>query len=626
MSKNTRTILIFLGSLIILGALLSTVNVEQPKEIDMATLATRVESGEVKRVVIRGPKLEVTFQDDSTAAVTKESTESFSELLKNYGVSPERARAVQTEVKERTGAAYWAGLILPNLIPIVLLFVLMWLLLRQVQGQNTRAMSFGQSTAREMPKGAKDRIAFKDVAGAKEAKEELHEVVDFLKSPEKFKKLGAKIPKGVLLMGSPGTGKTLLARAVAGEANVPFFHISGSEFVEMFVGVGASRVRDLFTKAKKSAPCIVFIDEIDAVGRQRGSGLGGSHDEREQTLNQILVEMDGFEPNLGVIVLAATNRPDVLDPALLRPGRFDRRIVLDMPDINDREAILHIHAKKKPFAKNVDLRRLAERTPGFSGADLANLMNEAAILAARQNKHEISMNHLLDSIEKVMLGPERRSHVMTDEERKVTATHETGHALIAHLLPHTDPVQKVSIISRGRAAGYTIKTPLEDRHMKNREEYVEELAVMMGGYAAESVFFNDVTPGASNDMREATKLARRMVTQWGMSDALGPRTYGEQEDLIFLGREIHENRDYSEKTAEKIDAEIDRLISDALETAKRILETHRDRVNGVVQKLLVSETLEREQWLETVGLPPANEKNVLTRKEEKLEPKKEEAA
>jgi cell division protease FtsH len=411
-------------------------------------------------------------------------------------------------------------------------------------------------------------------------------------------------------MGSPGTGKTLLARAVAGEADVPFLHISGSEFVEMFVGVGASRVRDLFTKAKKTAPCIVFIDEIDAVGRQRGAGLGGSHDEREQTLNQILVEMDGFEPNLGVIVIAATNRPDVLDPALLRPGRFDRRVVIDPPDIRDREEVLTIHGKNKPLTKDVNLRKLAERTPGFSGADLANLMNEAAILAARRNKTEVSMTELIESIEKVMLGPERKSHLMNEEERKITAYHEAGHALVTHLLPHADPVQKVSIISRGRAAGYTIRLPVEDKMMRRRNEYIEDIAIMLGGYSAEKTFFGDITTGASNDMQNATKLARNMVTQWGMSEVLGPRIYGQRDEMIFLAREMHESRDYSENKAILIDQEIDALITQGLKTANELIAKHRDAMDNIANHLIKHETIEREEFSKIVGFPPTNPRSV----------------
>jgi len=474
---------------------------------------------------------------------------------------------------------------------------------RQIQGANGRALMFGQSQAREINnqnQNKKKRITFKEVAGVREAKEELKEVVEFLTNPKKFLELGANIPKGVLLVGAPGTGKTLLAKAVAGEANVPFFHMSGSEFVEMFVGVGASRVRDLFKRAKKTAPCIVFIDEIDAVGRQRGSGLGGSHDEREQTLNQILVEMDGFEPNTNVIVLAATNRPDVLDPALLRPGRFDRRVVLDEPDINDRTEILKVHSRSKPLAKDVSLRRVAERTPGFSGADLANLLNEAAILAARGNKRLIEMPELFSSIEKVMLGPERKSRVLSEKEKKITAYHEAGHALVTHVLPNTDPVQKISIISRGMAGGYTLKVPLEDKRMHSKQEFLEELSVLLGGYIAEQEIFGDITTGATSDLRAATNLTRRMITDYGMSRNLGPRTFGSREELIFLGRELHEQRDYSEKMAEKIDEEIRHYINEAAERARQVIQTHRPKLEKIVQALLKQETLEKEEFEELV--------------------------
>jgi cell division protease FtsH len=611
MNKHLRTILLFVGALVLVGALLAMFNTAKPNTIDVATLASKVQDDQVVSVTVEGTKMTVEFKDSTKAVVMKEPNDSFSGLLANYGVDASKARAVKTDIKEATGAAYWAGVILPNLIPIVLLFVLMWFIFRQIQGQNARAMNFGQSTARELQKGGPDRVTFADVAGAKEAKLELLEIVDFLKQPDKFKAVGAKIPKGVLLMGAPGIGKTLLARAVAGEAEVPFVHISGSEFVEMFVGVGASRVRDLFAKAKKQKPCIVFIDEIDAVGRQRGSGLGGSHDEREQTLNQILVEMDGFEPNLGVIVIAATNRPDVLDPALLRPGRFDRRVVLDMPDINDREAILKVHAKDKPLAKDADLRRLAERTPGFSGADLANLVNEAAIATARADQKEVFMKTLIDAIEKVMLGPERKSHLMKADEKRKTAIHELGHAIVAHLQPHSDPIQKISVISRGHAAGYTIKMPTEDRAMHTREEYLEDIAMMLGGYAAEEIYFGQTTTGPSSDMKEVTKLARKMVTQWGMSEKLGPRVYGEQEDMIFLGREIHENRNYSEKIAELIDGEVNAIIHNALKSAREIISSHREEIDRVVDVLLEKETLEREAFYEIVGIPPANPANEL---------------
>jgi len=609
MSQTTRNIIIFVVALLLMGGLLATLNLQTTKKTDLATLAAEVQKGNVTSLTVSGNRVDAVYKDGSKTQTSKDPSDSLSTEFKNYGVDADKLRAVPTEVKEPEGFAYWASLIVPNLLPILLLLVVLWFFFRQVQGQNNRAMQFGQSAGHEIPKDAKDKVTFKDVAGVREAKHELLEIVDFLKHPDKFAAFGARIPKGVLLMGAPGTGKTLLARAIAGEAEVPFFHMSGSEFVEMFVGVGASRVRDLFLRAKKSAPCIVFIDEIDAVGRQRGSGLGGSHDEREQTLNQILVEMDGFEPNAGVIVIAATNRPDVLDPALLRPGRFDRRIVLDPPDIDDREAILKIHAKGKPLAKNVSLRRLAERTPGFSGADLMNLMNEAAILAVRRNKTSIAQDELFESIEKVMLGPERRSRVMNEDERKVTAYHEVGHALIAHLLPHTDPVQKVSIISRGRAAGYTIKTPTEDRHMRRREEYLEDLTVSLGGYAAEQIIFGDITTGASSDMKNVTQIARSMVTQWGMSDVLGPRVYGEQEEMIFLGRDIHENRDYSETVAVKIDAEIDKLIASSLERARKIINDNREAMDRVADKLLEKETMEREAFLEAIGIPSANPAN-----------------
>lgn len=610
MNATTRNILVMLATIILVGGIFSMVTIDHPKTVDVGTFVSRVQNGQVDKVAVQGSKLDVTFKDGSKASVDKEQNESLSELLRNYGVDSDKARQIQVTIKEQTGIGYWAGAVLPTLIPFLLVFGLMFFFFRQIQGQNNRAMSFGQSSAKETPKDDKSKVTFADVAGAREAKQELMEVVEFLKSPDKFAKLGAKIPKGVLLMGSPGTGKTLLARAVAGEAGVPFLHISGSEFVEMFVGVGASRVRDLFTKAKKTAPCIVFIDEIDAVGRQRGAGLGGSHDEREQTLNQILVEMDGFEPNLGVIVIAATNRPDVLDPALLRPGRFDRRVVIDPPDIRDREEILTIHAKNKPLTKDVNLRKLAERTPGFSGADLANLMNEAAILAARRNKTEVGMTELLESIEKVMLGPERKSHIMNEDERKVTAYHEAGHALVTHLLPHADPVQKVSIISRGRAAGYTIRLPVEDRQMRRRNEYIEDIAIMLGGYSAEKTFFGDITTGASNDMQNATKVARNMVTQWGMSDVLGPRIYGQREEMIFLARELHENRDYSENKAVLIDQEIDLLISNGLKTANELIEKHRDAMDRIAKHLIEHETIEREEFSKIVGFPPTNLKSV----------------
>ena len=596
----SKNLIVSIVLFLVLAGILSTYNLSSEKiePVQLGKVIEEINAEQVKSVEVHGDKLIVTLNDGVKQSSSKEPGESLSTLLSNYQVPSAKMEKIAVDIKGESGLSFWLGTLLPFLVPFILISVFIYFMMRQVQGANTKAMSFGQSGAREIPKNSKDRVTFKDVAGVKEAKEELMEVVEFLKNPKKFIALGAKIPKGALLMGSPGTGKTLLARAVAGEANVPFFHISGSEFVEMFVGVGASRVRDLFARAKKNAPCIVFVDEIDAVGRQRGAGIGGSHDEREQTLNQILVEMDGFDPNQGVIVLAATNRPDVLDPALLRPGRFDRRIVLDEPDINDREEILKIHAKNKPLAEDVNIRRVAERTPGFSGADLANLFNEGAILAARRNKKKVSQTELLESIEKVMLGPERKSHILSEHERKVTAYHEAGHALVAHMLPNADPVHKVSIISRGFAAGYTLKLPIEEKRMRRKIEFLDDIAVSLGGYVAETEIFGkeNLTTGASSDLRQATRLARSLVTDYGMSENLGPRTFGEKEEMIFLGKEIHHTRDYSEKIAEQIDGEISRMINDALEAARQILRRNRAHLDKIVTTLLEKETLEKEQF------------------------------
>ncbi len=600
MKQPLKNLLIFVGALVALAIFFSTVNMggEKPESIDLVTVVQKINKEEVKSVSIRDTHLTIILKDGKKQIATKEPAESFTTLAKNLGVEEAKLQQIQLQVEEGSSVGNWLAMLIPVMLPVIIIAFIIFMMMRQVQGQNMRAMSFGESRAREVAKDDKHRITFADVAGVHEAKEELMEIVEFLKSPKKFVALGAKIPKGALLMGPPGTGKTLLARAVAGEANVPFMHISGSEFVEMFVGVGAARVRDLFTRAKKSAPCIIFIDEIDAVGRQRGTGLGGSHDEREQTLNQILVEMDGFDPNIGVIVMAATNRPDVLDPALLRPGRFDRRVMIDLPDINDRDEILKIHAKNKPLAEDVVLRRLAERTPGFSGADLANMINEAAILSARRSKRVIGMDELLSSIEKVMLGPERRSRVMSEKERKIIAYHEAGHALVFHELPNADPVQKISIISRGHAGGYTLKMPTEDRHLRSKASFLDDLAGSLGGYASEIEVFGEdnLTTGASSDLRTATKLARRIVTEYGMSEALGPRTFGAKEELIFLGREISEQRDYSEKIAEHIDDEVGRLMREARRTAETIIKKKRDTLEMIVATLLKQETIEREEF------------------------------
>ena len=569
----------------------------KPEEIGLGELIEKVNNEEVKEISVDGETLSIILSDGAEVSSQKEENESLTTLFNNYGVALEKVAKIDIKVKTNTSASYWLGLILPFLIPLVLIVGFIWFMMRQVQGTNNRAMMFGQSSARESkPKDKKKKINFKDIAGAKEAKEELKEVVDFLKNPKKFTALGATVPKGVLLLGPPGCGKTLISRAVSGEANVPFYHISGSEFVEMFVGVGASRVRDLFKKAKKTAPCIVFIDEIDAVGRQRGAGLGGSHDEREQTLNQILVEMDGFDTDTNVIVLAATNRPDVLDPALLRPGRFDRRVVLDLPDISDRKEILKVHAKDKPLAKDVNLRTIAERTPGFSGADLANILNEAAILAARRNKKAVSMSDCLESIEKVMLGPERKSKVLGKKEKEITAYHEAGHALVAHELPNCDPVRKISIISRGQAAGYTIKLPSEDKYIHTKSEFLDDLSVLLAGHATEKEIFKEVTTGATNDLKQATKLARKLATEYGMSEILGPRTFGEKEELIFLGREISEQRDYGEKTATLIDQEISKFLANAYNIARDIIRNMRPKLEEIAKQLIEKETIEQKEF------------------------------
>jgi cell division protease FtsH len=575
--------------------------VEKISEISLSELTQKVNADEVKDIIVSGNKLEIILKNDTKLKSQKETEASLSESLVNYGVNQNKLQTVHVSNKDNTGMSFVFGTLLPFLLPFIFIAFFFWFIMRQAQRGNNQALSFGSSRARIIdPKDKKNKITFKDVAGLKEAKVELEEVVEFLKFPKKFLKLGAKIPRGVLLVGPPGCGKTLLAKAVSGEANVPFFLISGSEFVEMFVGVGASRVRDLFKQAKKNAPSIVFVDEIDAVGRQRGAGLGGGHDEREQTLNQILVEMDGFDEKDDVIVLAATNRPDVLDPALLRPGRFDRRVTIDNPDIKGREEILKIHAKQKPLKKEVNLRKIAERTPGFSGADLMNLMNESAILTARRNKKLIGVSELLESIEKVMLGPERRSRIISPKEKKITAYHEAGHALVAHLLPHTDPVQKISIISRGMAAGYTLSLPTEDKQFKTRNEFLDELTTMLAGRAAEKMTFKDVTTGASNDLKRATTISRNLITKYGMSK-LGLAVWGDKEEMIFLGKEIHESRNYSEETASKIDNTVVEFIEEAKNKAAAILKKERKKLDLIAATLLEKETIEKDELEKLIG-------------------------
>ena len=533
------------------------------------------------------------------AHATLGGNDSLSFWLNYYSVP---RNAVALTINPPSSLGNWLGL-LGTLLPVVLIGGFLIFMMRQAQGSNNQALSFGKSRAR-MFTGNRPSVTFQDVAGVEEAKQELAEIVEFLKYPEKFAALGARIPRGVLLIGSPGTGKTLLARAVAGEAGVPFFSISGSEFVEMFVGVGASRVRDLFDQAKRNAPCIVFVDEIDAVGRQRGAGLGGSHDEREQTLNQILVEMDGFDTNTNVIVVAATNRPDVLDPALLRPGRFDRQVILDRPDIQGRRAVLEVHAKGKPLEKNVSLDTLAKQTPGFSGADLMNLLNESAILAARRNKRSIGMSELEEAIDRVTAGPERKSRIISPKEKEVTAYHEVGHALVAKMLPNLDPVHKITIIARGMMGGYTQLLPTEDRYLYTRSHFEDTLAWSLGGHAAEQIVFGEMTTGAENDIERATKLARKMVMEYGMSDRLGPLQFGHKEEMVFLGRDLGEQRNYSEAVAVEIDQEVRRLITQAYAKAKEILERYRPQLDAVSQRLIKDETLDGPTFDAMLGITP----------------------
>ena len=569
------------------------------EEIPLSTLAEEISLGNVASIRVIGDKLEVTFLDDEKEKVSKkEAGTALTTTLKNYNVSPEALSKVDIEVKSDQGFLYWFASLAPIVLPVAFIVFFLWFLSRQVKGAGMQAFTFGQSKARMThPDDKSQKVTFKDVAGCREAKEELREIVDFLKNPKKFLDIGARIPKGILLMGAPGTGKTLLARAVAGEAGVSFFSISGSEFVEMFVGVGASRVRDLFDLAKKAAPAIIFVDEIDAVGRVRGTGVGGGNDEREQTLNQILVELDGFEPNEKVIVMAATNRPDVLDPALLRPGRFDRRVTLDLPDRKDREEILLIHARAKPFAEDVKLTLIAERTPGFSGADLYSLMNEAAILAAREERSSVSQFDLIRSIEKVMLGPERKSHILSQQEKKLTAFHEAGHAVTASVLPYADPVHKISIISRGRAAGYVLKLPLEDRKLQSKKEFLDDIAVALGGYVVEKTIFNDLTTGPSNDLQVATALARDMVTKYGMSEKMGPIALEGAGGKPLFGLGVGD-KDYSERVGALIDAEVSKIMNEAMKKVEKIIKDHRKVLDAIALRLIEVETIEQKEFEE----------------------------
>jgi len=587
---------------------------EAQNEISLTQLVNDINQGKVKQITAAGSEIQIIYQNDSQAKSRKEPESSLTDALISLGTNPEELKKVDFKAKEEGGIWIWLSPVLMFGLPLLVFVFFFFMIFRQAKAGAAQAFTFTKARARLF--GAeghpKTKITFKDVAGLKEAKEELQEIVDFLKNPKKYLKMGARIPRGVLLLGGAGTGKTLISRAVAGEADVPFFHISGSEFVEMFVGVGSARVRDLFNTAKKAAPSIIFIDELDAIGRQRGAGIGGGHDEREQTLNQILVEMDGFERETNVIVLAATNRGDILDPALLRPGRFDRKVILDMPDLEGRKDILAIHCQGKPLARDVNLREIAERTPGFSGADLANVVNEAAILAARRNKNQVYQQEFLESIEKVLLGPERKSHVLSLKEKEIAAFHEAGHALVSASIPGTEPIRKISIISRGMAAGYTLKMPSEDRRIRSKDDFLAEMATLLGGYCAEIIKFKQITTGASNDLKQASDLARRLVKEYGMS-SLGPIVFGEKEELIFLGREISEQRNYSEEIAGKIDREVEKFVKNAQKKALSILSKEKAMLDKIARTLVAKETIEREEFEELI-------KNG---KKETLKPKKQ---
>jgi cell division protease FtsH len=567
---------------------------ESTEKVDLSAILQMAENEQISKIVVDGDQLIVTPRNNPNDLLiaAKEPGTSVFELFQAANINPNE-KSIQIEVQQSSGFGTLFGVLL-QFLPLIFFGAILLFMMRQAQGSNNQTMGFGKSKAR-MFSGNRPTVTFADVAGADESKQELQEVVEFLKYPERFLSLGAHIPKGVLMVGPPGTGKTLLSRAVAGEAGVPFFAISGSEFVEMFVGVGASRVRDLFDQAKRNSPAIVFVDEIDAVGRHRGAGLGGGHDEREQTLNQILVEMDGFDTSTNVIVIAATNRPDILDPALLRPGRFDRRVMLDSPDINGRVAVLKVHITGKPLSDNVDLEALARQTPGFSGADLANLVNEAAILAARRKKKEIGYEELMESVDRVTMGPERRSRVISPHEKEIVAFHEGGHALVGHLLDHADPVQKISVISRGMAAGYTKSLPSEDRMFMSRPQLMDRITMALGGRVAEEIIFDEVTTGASNDLEHVTSVARAMVTRYGMSNKLLPRTYGKREEMVFLGREITEQRDYSDKVAEDIDDEVQSIILEAYANCRRILEENLPKLTQIAKYLMANEMVEGKE-------------------------------
>lgn len=600
-SKNIGIGILGLVGLFLLLSLFAR-PLDNRKDVSLSQIVDEIGKNNVSNIVVDQNDIIVTLKNDASKKLVaqKESDASVTDTFKNLGLADSTLQKLDLMVKKPSGVGFWTATLAPVILPFILLAFFLWFMMRSAQNMGNRAMTFGQTQQGAVDQSKKKKTTFAQVAGNEEAKQELVEIVEFLKHPKKFQEIGARIPKGVLLIGAPGTGKTLMARAVAGEAGVPFFSISGSEFVEMFVGVGASRVRDLFAKVKKNAPAILFIDEMDAVGRHRGAGLGGGHDEREQTLNQILVEMDGFEQTDNVIVLAATNRPDVLDPALLRPGRFDRQVTMELPDIKEREAILKIHSADVRMESDIDLRNIGERTPGFSGADLANLINEAAIFAAREDKKKVSQHHIEESIEKVILGPERKSKVYSKKEKELTAYHEAGHAVVAYYTPDSDPVRKISIISRGSAGGYTLKLPEQDKRMHTKTGFLSELATLMGGYTAELYKYQELTTGASNDLMKATKLARRIVMQFGMSK-LGPVTFGQEDHQVFLGKDFSEGRDYSEKTASMIDDEVSEILKDAQKRAEQIITEHADKIELISQRLIEKETMGQKEFADLMG-------------------------
>lgn len=592
--KNTFLYLIIAALFITAVAMMFNNSQPASTQISLNKFIEEIEAGTIQNVSVAGNRIKIELVDGSKQHTFKEDSSSVYELVEQAGVDSQVIANIPINIEDTETSAFWTDLLI-SIVPFLFIIGFFAFMMRSAQSSNNQAMSFGKSRAKLHDK-TKQKTTFMDVAGAYEAKEELVEIVDFLKKPQKYLTMGAKIPKGVMLVGAPGTGKTLLARAVAGEADVPFFSISGSEFVEMFVGVGASRVRDLFNKAKRNAPCIIFIDEIDAVGRHRGAGMGGGHDEREQTLNQILTEMDGFETGTNVIVMAATNRPDILDPALLRPGRFDRRVVVDMPDIKAREEILLVHSRNKPMAKTIDLTRIARSTPGFTGADLENLMNEAAILATKNDKKTIGQSELEKAIEKIAIGPEKKSRVLNKKERRITAYHEVGHAVIGHLLPNCDPVHKISIISRGMALGVTWFLPEEDKHLYSRSKFEDELCSLLGGYTSEEIFFGEMTTGASNDLQRATKIARDMVTKYGMSD-MGPIIFGDQNEEIFLGRDFGHIKNYSEESAAKIDSIVKKIIEIAYKKTKDLILKNKKLIEQISEDLIKKENISRDEFL-----------------------------